>query len=531
MLRAKEIGSDRVAIYIRWSTDDQSEGTTLEIQGEACRAYVVSQGWQVRDDLIFVDDGYSGGSLKRPGLNRLRQLVKDGQVDCVVVFKLDRLSRSVVDTVGLVLREWEGRTHLKSAREAVDTTTALGKQIFYLLVSYAEWERNVIRERTQAGKMRRFQEGSNPGIRFPYGYTRGETRGSFAVVEHEASVIRRIYDMYLTGLGYKAITNALNEGGITFRGGRPFNHNTVKEILSNRLYVGEIVYRKRVVNPERQVDEKAPRQVRNSQGPLVVKSPAPTIIPMEQWERAAALRSRRYQERVPNRSLSSDHLLTGIVRCQKCGHTMIGRKADPDPETPSRLRRQYYMCGGQRLQGKAFCDCGYIRQPELDAWIVDRLKARYGGQLGRQNYLADLEAEQQRELAQVQASLDQLRAEDGALDREMEVISRDYRREGLTLEEFREQRSQVLRTKAALADQLQVAERRLAELNRRLAARQSMADLVDQVAMWDTLSQGEKKHLLRELIADLRVYKPSRGEDVIYELAWVGSAQAETSHT
>jgi site-specific DNA recombinase len=108
--REKGIDPDKVAIYIRWSTDDQSDGTTLEVQQEGCKHYLLSQGWVVNEDLIFVDDGWSGGNLERPAMTRMRTLVRAGKVDCVVVFKLDRLSRSVIDMVNLVLEEWDGQT-------------------------------------------------------------------------------------------------------------------------------------------------------------------------------------------------------------------------------------------------------------------------------------------------------------------------------------------------------------------------------------------------------------------------------------
>lgn len=97
-------------------------------------------------------------------------------MDCVVVFKLDRLSRNVIDTVTLVLQEWEDLTHLKSAREPVDTTSAMGKQVFYMLVS----------ERMFGGKMRRAKEGRSPGFLAPYGYHKGPTPGTLALIDEEA---------------------------------------------------------------------------------------------------------------------------------------------------------------------------------------------------------------------------------------------------------------------------------------------------------------------------------------------------------
>ncbi|HWI61210.1 MAG TPA: recombinase family protein, partial [Symbiobacteriaceae bacterium] len=91
MSTSTKIEADRVAAYIRWSTDDQSDGTTLDVQKESCMHYIKSQGWQFREDLCFIDDGYSGGTLDRPAMTALRQAVKAGNIQCVVVYKLDRL--------------------------------------------------------------------------------------------------------------------------------------------------------------------------------------------------------------------------------------------------------------------------------------------------------------------------------------------------------------------------------------------------------------------------------------------------------
>lgn len=371
----RQVRPDRVAIYIRWSTDEQGEGTTLDVQREACCSYVHSQGWQVNPDLVFVDDGHSGSSLRRPALTRLRQLVRDDAVDCVVVFKLDRLSRNVVDTVNLALREWDGRTFLKSAREPIDTSSAVGKQLFYMLAGYAEWERSVIRERTLAGKLRRAQQGRNPGFRRPYGYSSGQQSGSYAVVPAEAALVRRIFDLYACGMGYQAIANGLNQGGSTFRGGRPFSAGTVSEILRNRSYVGDLVYRQRPINPRRATDERAPRQVRNAT-PMVVHSPGlPCIVEPDLFERVQALRRGRAQAAPPNRAVGSNSLLTGLLRCQHCGCRLVSRRGSGARGTA------YYVCARARRSEAVPCRCGYLPQDRLDEFLVQRLLARYGPHL------------------------------------------------------------------------------------------------------------------------------------------------------
>jgi site-specific DNA recombinase len=367
----QQVRADRVAIYIRWSTDDQGDGTTAQVQLEGCRHYVLSQGWQVRPDLVFVDDGYSGGDLNRPALGGLRQAVADGQIDCVVVFKIDRLSRNVVDTVNLVLREWEGRAYVKSAREPIDTTSPAGKMFFYTLVSFAEWERSVIRERTLSGKLRRLQEGKNPGFRPPYGLAVGAAPGAFALVPAEAEVVRQVFLAFLAGETPAAVAGGLQRRGVTFRGGRPFTARAVTAILANPIYAGRLVYGRRMANPRKHAG--GARQVKNPAAPLVVEQTnVPPIIDPSTYAAARRLAGEAGAAR-PGRSGSSAHLLTGLLRC-RCGAAMVGVGSPAGP---------YYVCAGTRgggagSGGAARCDAGHVRQDQVDRWLVSLVLARLG---------------------------------------------------------------------------------------------------------------------------------------------------------
>ncbi|HLN62292.1 MAG TPA: recombinase family protein, partial [Symbiobacteriaceae bacterium] len=194
----------KVAAYIRWSTDEQGQGTTLAIQRERVELFIRSQGWSLAEDRVFVDDGYSGSTLDRPAMRLLREAVRAGEVDCVVVYKLDRLSRSLLDTVTLVRREWQERCTLYSATENFDTCSPVGQMVFNLLVSFAEFERNLIRERTLSGKRKRAQQGRNAGQRYAYGYRRGDDGGWVLDSVDEtgglagpAAVVRQIFSRYM----------------------------------------------------------------------------------------------------------------------------------------------------------------------------------------------------------------------------------------------------------------------------------------------------------------------------------------------
>ncbi|HLN63959.1 MAG TPA: recombinase family protein, partial [Symbiobacteriaceae bacterium] len=425
----------KVAIYIRWSTEDQGEGTTLEVQSSTCRAYLVSQGWAVNEDLIFIDDGWSGGSLDRPAMGRLRSCVSAGLVDCVVVYKLDRLSRSVVDTVNLVCREWENRCAIKSAREPIDTTSHAGRMFFYTLVNYAEWERSVIKERTYSGKLRRAQEGKNPGMKPAYGYALAEG-GGFTVLPDEAAVVQRIYKEYLAGMGMRVIVNGLNREGIRPRSASAWSQATVQKILSNPVYTGRIAYGRRARGA-------GGRRMRE---PVVVTESAavPVLVSREDWDAVQAMKEGRPgfgRGQGSGRSSVSEPLLTGLLRC-KCGHGFAGKAMNGG--------YRYYRCNGVHQKGSGFCDCGGIRQDVLDDLVVGALRSLYGGQQAKERLVRRVAVKWEQQLIEARAALRGLEKELGRLESGEQRLKRMLRDGELTVAEYRELREDQEREFAAV---------------------------------------------------------------------------------
>jgi len=503
------IEPNKVAIYIRWSTDDQGDGTTLDVQMEGCRHYALSQGWEVTADLIFIDDGYSGGTLDRPALARLRAAVQQERVACVVVFKLDRLSRSVVDTVNLVLQEWGERCHVKSAREPVDTTSHAGKLFFYMLVSYAEWERSVIRERTWGGRLRRAQEGRNPGFNAPYGYRVGPTPGALEIVAAEAAVVGRIYQMYLAGEGSRAITAALMAEGLRFRGGRPWSPSTVQHILANRVYCGDLVWGLRPHNPRHAKRPGEPGRLR-AESPLAVREGAfPAIVARTVWEQAQAVRAARGSgpgSRSPGRAVCSRFLLTGLARC-RCGSAVIGRAGTG----------LYYLCSGKNARGAAHCDCGYMQAEAVDAALVQRLRCMFGGQAGSSRVATVLQADLEQRLAGLLPQLKQVQRDLGRAQAQTTALGTQLRGGQLTAPEYRSLLADLRAETTALAQ-------RKAELARQVDglrhARLPTTEASTLGGGWDHLSIAQRKHLLRAVCRELTLYRTPHSADVQIEAVW-----------
>lgn len=370
---ARIIDGERVAIYIRWSTEDQAAGTTLAVQRQACQHYVLSQGWRLRDDLCFVDDGWSGGSLARPGMAELRALVAAGEVACVVVYKIDRLSRNLVDAVQLVLREWDGRCHLKSVREPIDTTSDLGRMIFGILAMFADFERTAIRDRTQAGKVQRIRGGEQMHARPAFGYApHPSARGQWVAAPDEAALVREMFDLAAAGVPVGAIVRRLNAAGLRTRAGGEWSLRSALWVLHNRTYVGEVVYGRTSL---RQVDDGSGRRRRVRNVAPRVAGPtraAPALVAPEVFARAqeevAARRTRRAA--VGSRAQGSPHLLTGLARCP-CGAAMVYKAA-------ARSAGGYYVCA--RTRRGTCARRGHVpaaAAEELVAWcLLRRLGAR-----------------------------------------------------------------------------------------------------------------------------------------------------------
>ncbi len=361
MLSPAEINPAKVAIYIRWSTDDQGEGTTLQTQFERCRHYLQSQGWAFSDGLVYIDDGYSGGTLDRPALTRLRSDVDAGRVECVVVYKIDRLSRSVIDIVDLVLREWDGRCFIKSTTEEVNTLSPAGKMFFHILISFAEYERNLIRERTMGGKVKRAEQGLNPGFRPPFGYEKGASAGKVRVVEPEADLVRRIFDLCRKGFGPYQIAHRLNSEGVTRRGA-PWNPLTIRRMLANPAYAGTLEYGRRMRTAGGKVVAVAiPRLAR-------VEGAFPPIIPMAVWhdvQRSLQTRSTKGDGVKPT---YSDYLLSGLAICE-CGAPVGGKRVGP---------HRYYYCTARKRLGKAACGAPHHPADAIDAAVAEQIRPILG---------------------------------------------------------------------------------------------------------------------------------------------------------
>ncbi|WP_421990001.1 recombinase family protein [Roseococcus sp.] len=235
----------RAAVYTRKSSEEglDMEFNSLDAQREACEAYIASQrseGWVLVPDR-YDDGGVSGGTLERPALRRLLADIERGLVDVVVVYKIDRLSRALMDFAKLVEVFDANSVTFVSVTQSFNTTTSMGRLTLNILLSFAQFEREVIGERIRDKVAASRARGIWMGGFVPLGYDARDRK--LLVNDIEAALVRRIFEGFVeTGSGTKLVQALRAEGHLTKRG-RIFTKSDVYRVLSNRTYLGEAMHK------------------------------------------------------------------------------------------------------------------------------------------------------------------------------------------------------------------------------------------------------------------------------------------------
>jgi len=288
MIKLQENVNELVlALYRRVSTDKQAdEGYSLDVQIEKLQAFAKTLN-NVKEIRVYTDDGYSGGSLDRPGMKQMIQDIEAGIITHVIVVKLDRLSRSQKDTLHLIEDVMiPANVAFISIMESFHTDTPFGRAMLGILSVFAQLERENIFERTRSGMQKRVEKGYWPGGgRTPYGYDYDSVQG-ILVPNDEAELVRHIYDRYLAGVGMQAIADELD---LKYE-------RVVYNILTRKSNAGYIVY--------------------NGEEYKGLHEP---IISMETYTQAMQLLAARSAAKLVTKT---DHLLTGFCYCGKCGARM-----------------------------------------------------------------------------------------------------------------------------------------------------------------------------------------------------------------
>src|SRR4051812_15201411 len=337
-----------VAVYARVSTQRQAQANTPEQQLERLRTYVQAQGWNLPPEHVFRDDGYSGATLRRPGLDRLRDAATSARFDRILITAPDRLARNYVHQVLLV----EELQRHGAEVEFLDRPTSRDPHDQLLLQirgAVAEYERTLITERMRRGRLRKLRAGTLlPWTRPPYGYRLDPDRprdpAGVRLDEAEAAVVRDLFAWYADeGVTVMALVQRLGRLGIASPRGRPnWSPSALRGVLTNPIYLGQVFGNRLRARPA-ESRRSALLPVGRGGGAKRVADPAewiavarvPAIVSQDQFDRVQE-RLRRNRQMAQRNNQVHQYLLRGLVSCGRCRRGCSGRHLPPGYD--------YYLC-------------------------------------------------------------------------------------------------------------------------------------------------------------------------------------------
>jgi site-specific DNA recombinase len=445
----------RVAIYVRVSTQRQAQAQTIEQQLARLRAHIEAQDWILEPEHIFLDDGYSGAKLNRPGLDSLRDRAALAEFDTVLITEPDRLARNYVHQM-LVIEELENRGLRIEFLDRPMSDDPHDRLLLQIRGAMAEYERALIADRMRRGRLAKYRAGKLlPWGRPPYGYRVNpdhprDTEG-LRLDEAEATMVARMFDWYLKpGATLYRVAKWLTDSGMpTPRGKSRWQVSTVRCILTNYAYTGvTFANRLRVVPSKRRRSPLKPVGKRQSttQRPREewIPIPVPAVVTQEVFDRVQAKLSHN-QQMAPRNNKTHQYLLRRLVSCGQCRLSTYGRTLHH--------KYDYYVCKGRtdalraargerctsryapasQLDELVWQDlCTVLTQPEI---IADALERAHGGHWTPQ---------------ELRARVDRLGKAIKMLELQQERLMEAYLAEVITLSEFERKRNELTRKQEAL---------------------------------------------------------------------------------
>jgi site-specific DNA recombinase len=488
----------RCAIYTRKSTDEglDQDFNSLDAQREAAEAYIASQrheGWLALAER-YDDGGFTGGNMDRPALKRLMADIEAGKVDVVVVYKIDRLTRSLFDFAEIANLFERRKVTFVAVTQPFNTSTSIGRLLLHVLLSFAQFEREMISERTRDKMSAARKKGKWIGGRPPLGYDVVDAR--LVTNEDEAAQVRAIFVLYLEERSLLRVAETLNDRGwrmkswTTRRGkvrdGNPWDKAGIHRVLTNATYIGKIEYR----------GERYPGQ-------------HDAIVDEETFARVAAVLESRTKGRAFDSRNDYGFLLRGLIRCTACGSVMTSSSSKKAGTV-----YRYYCCTAVARRGRDKCPVRSVPADAIEPFVVERIHS-----LGRNPSLVDsIVAEVERsEDASATAELAQ---EERRLGVEYEKIRVEAKQALGILSEQRGGAGELIRERLAeLDERAGQIQRRLTEIRDSLTAaaqqvftRSHIASALAMfVPVWEALSPHEKSRVLHLLLEGID-YDAAAGE-------------------
>jgi len=359
--RRKDTPRVRCAIYTRKSTEEglEQEFNSLDAQREAAEAYIASQrheGWTALATR-YDDGGYTGGNMERPALKQLLADIAAGRIDCVVVYKVDRLSRSLMDFTQLMAAFDEHSVSFVSVTQQFNTTTSMGRLTLNILLSFAQFEREIIGERIRDKIAAAKRKGKHTGGTPVLGYDIDRATSRLVVNPDEAKLVRHIFKRFIRLGSALLVARELNAKGHrtkawttkkgTTRPGIEWDKSRVFRLVTNPKYLGQVPHKGKVYDGEHEA-----------------------IVDRRTWDAVQAIIQENSKVRGAKTRARTPALLKGLIKCGHCGTSMgVSFVKKPDK------RYVYYTCVRATKSGYDTCTVRSVPAGVAEAAVVDRLRA------------------------------------------------------------------------------------------------------------------------------------------------------------
>lgn len=358
----------KIAIYARVSTKEQAEeGYSIDAQIEACRNKYKGD----KQIEVYADRGISGKSIeKREEMKRLLNDIKDGRIERVFIWKLNRLTRSLADTVRIIEDIQSHGVTLECIDQTIDLNTSAGLLNFRIMASVAEYERENIVDNVKMGMKARARQGEwNGGKMLGYDTQKVDDKKELIVNEQEGKIVCRIFSMYAKGNSYRGIASQLNEEGYVSKKNIAFSACAIKYILTNSVYIGEITFNAR-------------KNGKKEKG-IKSKGKHTPIIGIELWDKVQKLIGEKQNK--PSRASTGSALLTGLMKCPICGASLVIGSAKNKRKDGSIRCYRFYKCSQRTTKGTGMCAFNRcINADIVEQEVIGRL-----GELANSNSLLD----------------------------------------------------------------------------------------------------------------------------------------------
>lgn len=465
----------KVALYVRVSTTSQmEEGYSIEEQKAKLESYCDIKDWHIYK--VYTDGGFSGSTTERPALEQLIKDAKSKLFDTVLVYKLDRLSRSQKDTLYLIEDIFlKNNIEFVSLLENFDTSTPFGRAVIGLLSVFAQLEREQIKERMQLGKLGRAKAGkSMMWAKTSYGYNYDKETGSMTVNEYEALAVKEIFTSYLAGMSITKLRDKINE---EYPKQPAWSYRTIRGILANPVYCGLNQYKGQTFQ--------------GTHKPII------SLVDFEQTQRELAKRQQTARELSNPRPFQAKYMLSGLAQCGYC-HAPLKVILGAVRKDGSRFKRyECYQRHPRKTRGVTVyndnkkCDSGYYDMELLEHYVLTRIAQLQNDPDKIQELFSD-DTEPAVDKQAIQKQID-------SLTLKLSKLNDLYLDDRITLDELRSKSADFIKQRATLEDEIKKA-----STDKQAGKRKKIEKLLDASSVLD-MSYDNQKVIVRELIEKVQV--------------------------